>query len=66
MLFFPQRIDGGRAVGTVDGSNIERAFSIHRITGAASAWARRATRPPAQPRRSRLKPMWLASKPSAA
>ncbi len=37
MLFFPQRIDGGRAVGTVDGSNIERAFSIHRITGAASA-----------------------------
>jgi hypothetical protein len=37
MLFYPKRIDGGRAVGIVDGSSIERAFSIHRITGAASA-----------------------------
>jgi hypothetical protein len=37
MLFYPKRIDGGRAVGIVDGSTIERAFSIHRITGAASA-----------------------------
>ena len=51
MLFYPKRIDGGRAVGIVDGSNIERAFSIHRITGAAlrlAAAARRADlrRPP--------------------
>ena len=37
MLFYPKRIEGGRAVGIVDGSTIERAFSIHRITGAASA-----------------------------
>jgi hypothetical protein len=35
MLFYPKRIDGGRAYGLVEGSNVERAFSIHRITGAA-------------------------------
>jgi hypothetical protein len=35
MLFYPKRIEGGRAYGPVEGSNIERAFSIHRITGAA-------------------------------
>ena len=37
MLFYPRRVEGGRAYGTVDGSNVERAFSVHRITGAASA-----------------------------
>ncbi len=35
ILFYPRRIEGGRAYGLVDGSNAERAFSIHRITGAA-------------------------------
>jgi len=35
LLFYPRRIEGGRAYGSVDGSNVERAFSIHRITGAA-------------------------------
>jgi Helicase conserved C-terminal domain len=35
ILFYPQRIEGGRAYGSVEGSNVERAFSIHRITGAA-------------------------------
>ena len=37
ILFYPRRIEGGRAYGTVDGSNVERSFSIHRITGAAPA-----------------------------
>ena len=35
ILFHPKRIEGGRAYGSVEGSNVERAFSIHRITGAA-------------------------------
>jgi hypothetical protein len=35
ILFHPKRIEGGRAYGFVDGSDVERAFSIHRITGAA-------------------------------
>jgi hypothetical protein len=35
ILFYPKRIEGGRAYGSIEGSNIERAFSIHRITGAA-------------------------------
>jgi len=35
ILFYPTRIEGGRAYGSIEGSNIERAFSIHRITGAA-------------------------------
>jgi hypothetical protein len=35
ILFYPRRIEGGRAYGSIEGSNIERAFSIHRITGAA-------------------------------
>ena len=35
VLFYPRRIEGGRAYGTVEGSEVERAFSIHRITGAA-------------------------------
>ena len=35
ILFYPKRVDGGRAYGSVEGSNVERAFSIHRITGAA-------------------------------
>jgi hypothetical protein len=35
ILFYPRRIEGGRAYGSVEGSNVERAFSIHRITGAA-------------------------------
>jgi hypothetical protein len=35
ILFYPKRIEGGRAYGSVEGSDVERAFSIHRITGAA-------------------------------
>ena len=35
ILFYPRRIEGGRAYGSVEGSNVERTFSIHRITGAA-------------------------------
>jgi hypothetical protein len=35
ILFFPKRIEGGRAYGFVEGTNVERTFSIHRITGAA-------------------------------
>ncbi|MDQ5840476.1 MAG: helicase-associated domain-containing protein, partial [Chloroflexota bacterium] len=35
ILFYPKRFEGGRAHGFVDGSNVERSFSIHRITGAA-------------------------------
>jgi len=35
ILFYPKRLEGGRAYGSVEGSNVERAFSIHRITGAA-------------------------------
>ena len=35
MLFYPKRIEGGRVYGLAEGSNVERAFSIHRITGAA-------------------------------
>ncbi len=35
ILFYPRRIEGGRAFGSVEGSNVERALSIHRITGAA-------------------------------
>jgi hypothetical protein len=37
ILFYPKRIQGGRAYGSVEGSNVERAFSIHRITGAAAS-----------------------------
>ncbi|KNX36267.1 helicase-associated domain-containing protein [Luteipulveratus halotolerans] len=36
-LFRPERVDGGRAVGTVDGSPSRRAFVVHRITGVAPA-----------------------------
>ena len=35
ILFYPKRIEGGRAYGFVEGSNTERGLSIHRITGAA-------------------------------
>jgi hypothetical protein len=35
ILFYPKRIEGGRAYGSVEGSDVELAFSIHRITGAA-------------------------------
>jgi len=35
ILFYPKRIEGGRAYGFVEGTNVERTFSIHRITGAA-------------------------------
>jgi hypothetical protein len=35
VLFYPKRIEGGRAYGSVEGSNVEHTFSIHRITGAA-------------------------------
>jgi hypothetical protein len=34
-LFWPRRVEAGRAYGLVDGSSVERAFSIHRITGAS-------------------------------
>jgi hypothetical protein len=37
ILFYPKRIEGGRAYGAVAGSDVERAFSIHRITGAAAS-----------------------------
>jgi hypothetical protein len=35
ILFYPKRIEGGRAYGSVEGSDVEQTFSIHRITGAA-------------------------------
>jgi len=35
ILFYPKRIEGGRVYGSVEGSNVEHTFSIHRITGAA-------------------------------
>ena len=35
ILFYPKRIEGGRAYGSVEGSNVAHTFSIHRITGAA-------------------------------
>ncbi|HET8600543.1 MAG TPA: helicase-associated domain-containing protein [Segeticoccus sp.] len=34
MLFYPRRVEGGRAYGQVAGG-AERSFSVHRITGAA-------------------------------
>ncbi|HET7303164.1 MAG TPA: helicase-associated domain-containing protein [Segeticoccus sp.] len=34
MLFYPRRVEGGRAYGQVDGGT-DRSFSVHRITGAA-------------------------------
>jgi hypothetical protein len=37
ILFYPKRIEGGRAYGSVEGSNVEHTFSIHRITGAAAS-----------------------------
>jgi Helicase conserved C-terminal domain len=37
ILFYPKRIEGGRAYGSVEGSNVEQTFSIHRITGAAAS-----------------------------
>ena len=37
ILFYPKRIEGGRAFGSVEGSDVEHAFSIHRITGAAAS-----------------------------
>ncbi|HET7476101.1 MAG TPA: helicase-associated domain-containing protein, partial [Dermatophilaceae bacterium] len=37
VLFQPRRVIGGRAYGTVEGSEIERAFSVHRITGVLPA-----------------------------
>ena len=36
ILFYPKRIEGGRAYGSIEGSNVEHVFSIHRITGAAA------------------------------
>ena len=70
MLFYPQRIDGGRAVGIVDGSTID---APSRSTGLPvpprPEWLRPGGRPapPAgQPRRVRLKPTWLAWNPSAS
>lgn len=36
-LFRPERVDGGRAVGTMDGSPARKTFVIHRITGVAPA-----------------------------
>lgn len=34
-LFYPVRVEGGRAFGTLADSTEERAFSIHRVTGVA-------------------------------
>ncbi|MEP6797482.1 MAG: helicase-associated domain-containing protein [Lapillicoccus sp.] len=36
-LFYPTRVEGGRAFGTIADSSEERTFSIHRVTGVASA-----------------------------
>ncbi len=35
-LFYPTRVEGGRAFGTLADSTDERAFSIHRVTGVAA------------------------------
>lgn len=35
LLFYPVRVEGGRAFGVLSDSTEERAFSIHRITGVA-------------------------------
>ncbi len=37
ILFYPDRVESGRAYGTVKGEAHERGFSIHRITGVAQA-----------------------------
>lgn len=37
LLLRPERIEGGRIHGTVDGHGAPRAFSVHRITGAVPA-----------------------------
>ncbi|MEO8827072.1 helicase-associated domain-containing protein [Lapillicoccus sp.] len=36
-LFYPARVEGGRAWGRVADSGVERGFSVHRITGVAPA-----------------------------
>lgn len=36
-LFRPERVSGGRAVGTVEGSPARRTFAVHRITGVVPA-----------------------------
>ena len=36
-LFYPTRVEGGRAFGTLADSPDERVFSIHRVTGVAPA-----------------------------
>lgn len=35
-LFRPERVQGGRAIGTIEGSATRRAFVMHRVTGVAS------------------------------
>ena len=35
-LFYPTRVEGGRAFGTVADSTDEKTFSIHRVTGVAT------------------------------
>lgn len=37
VLLRPNRVEGGRAFGVVADSDVERSFSVHRITGAAPA-----------------------------
>lgn len=37
LLLHPERVDGGRVHGTVDGRTSPQAFSVHRITGARAA-----------------------------
>jgi hypothetical protein len=34
MLFYPERVEGGRVHGTADGT--ARTLSIHRVTGASA------------------------------
>ncbi len=36
-LFYPTRVEGGRAFGSLEDGTEERAFSIHRVTGVAPA-----------------------------
>ncbi len=36
-LLRPSRVEGGRVYGTTEESDLERSFSVHRITGAAPA-----------------------------
>jgi hypothetical protein len=37
ILLRPSRVEGGRVLGSEADSDVQRSFSIHRITGAALA-----------------------------